>query len=436
MKRQVASPAEWLTDSGLTPAGKIARESYSNFVKYLETLPIPTFRKARALHLLQSNSYDTVAEGFALPPHTVNFSLNNTCNLKCEYCDLNRGQNEWEETSTKVEYSVIDPNERRELPLEKCKNLIDQVEWFRPIIRAHWMESLLYSDLIPFIEYARSKDLPVSMLTNGLLLKKFAPSLVESGVEHLRVSLDGPAHIHDALCGVPGAYDTIVEGLQLLVEENKKLKEPMQIGGYFTITDKNYNEMNALVADLDKKGLLEHMYLGFFMFSFISKDMVNAHNQEHAAVCGATVEETSSQYVDVTKIDMATLLQQKKLIEDKYISKGARINFRPNFTEENLSYSLSTKSIPLPNVRCETHWHSLCVNPAGQIKPMSQCILDPCGDVFEESLLDIWNGEELRDQRVKLHEHGAYHGCMRCWSVYSSIEDAQGSWISNVDEKA
>lgn len=429
MEFKIASPEEWLTDSGLTDQGRQARKTYSRFASYLNSLPMPDFKVSRAFHLLQSHGYDTIPEGYCLPPHTINLSLNNYCNLKCEYCDLSREKEHWEDKNTKADYSIIDPFVRHELPLETCKDIIDQVEWFKPVIRAHWMESLLYPDLLPLIEYTKSKNLPFSMITNGLLLPKFAERLAERDVDALRVSLDGPAEMHDSLCRVPGCYDLVLEGLRKFIDaSHARGKHDVQVGAYFTVTDKNYHTMLEMIEDLDRRGILQDMYVGFFLLTYISKEMVEAHNREHAAVCGAMVEETSIQYADVTKVDPDKLMALKDEIKKRYVSKGARIHFRPDFNRDNLDYCLSPAAIELPNARCETHWHSLCINPDGLIKPMSQCILDPCGDVNEHSLMDIWNGEVLRDQRLKLQEYGAYHGCMRCWSIYSAIEDSQGSW--------
>jgi sulfatase maturation enzyme AslB (radical SAM superfamily) len=118
MTHVLATPNQWLTDSGLTDEGRTARKTYSQHVNFLGSLPVPEFKVSRAMHLLQSNSYDTLPEGYALPPHTINFSLNNRCNLKCSYCDLNRETEHWEDKNTKASYSVIDPRTKHELPLD------------------------------------------------------------------------------------------------------------------------------------------------------------------------------------------------------------------------------------------------------------------------------------------------------------------------------
>ena len=426
---------EWLTDKELTPEGKSARKSFGKFVDYTHNLPIPLYRASRSLHLLQSCTYETSPDGYALPPHTINFCVNNRCNLSCAYCDLSHGRKGNLDINTKVRHNVIDHKTLYELPLETCKRIIDESAWYRPTIRVPWMESLLYRDLLPLIEYTKAKGLPFSMLTNGLLLPKFAKRLCDSGVDALRVSLDGPEAVHDSLCGVKGAYKKILKGLSIIVQEKKKYNLPIQIGCYYTVNDKNYHTMTDFLDNLEQYGLLGEMFVGFYMFNYISKKMVADHNRVHAPICGATVEETSAQYADLAAIDVEAILKQKETIDERFVSKGARIHFRPNFTETNLKFLLVDDSKIFPGSRCETHWHTLYINPKGEVKPLPQCIFDPCGNVNEQSLLDIWNGDVMRKQRMLLRDYRAFYGCMRCWSIYSNIEDMQNSWNDNTDMK-
>ena len=68
-------------------------------------------------------------------------------------------------------------------------------------------------------------------------------------------------------------------------------------------------------------------------------------------------------------------------------------------------------------------------------KPLPQCILDHVGNINEDSFMDVWNSDTMREHRMKLQEHGAYYGCMRCWSIYSNIEDLQDSWSDTTNDK-
>ncbi|MCJ2166242.1 MULTISPECIES: radical SAM protein [unclassified Pseudodesulfovibrio] len=426
--KNVAQPHEWLTDSGLTDNGRQARKSYGKFVSGLTDLLKPIYRTSRVLHLLQSHHYDTAMGAYALPPHTINFCINTSCNLKCQYCDLNHSREEWDGSVAKLRDNLIEPNKRFELPLDVCKKVIDQVAWFKPTIRIPWVEPLLYKDIMPFIEYTKSKDLPFSMLTNGLLLPKFAKRLAEAGIDALRVSLDGPREVHDKMCGVKGTFSKVIEGLKILVEERKKLGIDIQIGCYYTVTDDNDHCLVDFLEELEKEGLLGEIFVGFFMFNYISKNLAELHNKNHADICGYRAAETSSQFADISKLDVQGLVEQRKEIEKRFQGK-TRINFRPFFSERNLNYCVSDEYESFPESRCDVHWHTLYINPQGEVKSFPQCFLGQVGNVQEYSVMDIWNCEAMRDQRLKLRDHRLYDGCKRCYCIYSNLEDVQDSWV-------
>jgi len=425
--KNVAQPKEWLTDSGLTENGKQARKSYADFVSSLNDLLRPVYRTSRVLHLLQAHNYDTSIDGYAIPPHTINFCVNNSCNLHCSYCDLNHGRKNWDNHVAKLRDNVIDPNVRYEFPLETAKKVIDQVAWFKPTIRIPWIEPLLYKDLLPFIEHTKSHNLPFSMLTNGLLLPKFAHRLADAGVDALRVSLDGPREVHDMMCGVKGTFDKNMEGLKMLAEERKRRGTDMQIGCYYTITDTNDHCLVDFLESLDKEGLLDEIFVGFFMFNYISKNLAEKHNAHDAEICGYKAAETSSQYADVTKIDIDGLMRQREEIERRFSSR-TRINFRPYLSRRNLEYCTSDSIENFPESRCDVHWHTFFINPLGQVKCFPQCFHGAVGNVNDDPVMDIWNNEAMRKQRTLLREHKIYEGCKRCYCIYSNLEDVQHTW--------
>jgi MoaA/NifB/PqqE/SkfB family radical SAM enzyme len=81
-------------------------------------------------------------------------------------------------------------------------------------------EFLLRSDALDQIAYARSRDLAVSITSNGMLLD--APTVAaidEAGVTKLIVSLDSAdASRHDELRGVEGCFESAVNGIRLALE--------------------------------------------------------------------------------------------------------------------------------------------------------------------------------------------------------------------------
>jgi radical SAM protein with 4Fe4S-binding SPASM domain len=79
-------------------------------------------------------------------------------------------------------------------------------------------EPLLRPDLEELAAYAREIGLRVNLITNGsLATKERAASLKAAGIDTAQVSLESPdAAVHDALCGVEGAWERTVAGIREL----------------------------------------------------------------------------------------------------------------------------------------------------------------------------------------------------------------------------
>jgi len=413
-------PREWLNDTNLTGIGKVVREQYTNYCKYLDTLGVQSYKVARTKYFLQSVYYWALPDGYALPPHTVNVCVNNICNLRCRYCDFGQHHDD----TFYHQYNVVNSSKKIELPLELCKSIVDQVKWFRPIIRASFREPLLYGDILSFIEYTKKSGLPFWLLTNGFNLTKFAKDLTAIDVDSIRLSLDGPEHLHDEIRGVKNAYKRMMDGVKILIEERRKKKSNMQIGFYFTLNDRNYDKILETVEQLDSEGVLKDVFLSFQWLLYTTKKMAKEHNERHAKVCGGYIQESTVHTVDIYKMDLKEMNEQAKIVEEKYpASKEYRIHFRPSFAYEDLARYRDTEDFPAENPRCKTLWYNMNINPAGDAKSFHHCLLPSVGNLNEQPLMDIWNGTMFRKQRALLQEYEAYHGCSRCWGLYSLLED-------------
>jgi len=410
----------WLTDQDLTEYGNKVRQQYKDFCTYLDGLGLPSFKVARAKYFLQSQQYWVLPDGYSLPPHTINVCVNNLCNLRCRYCDFGQKKDE----TFYHQYNVVDAGKKIELPLELCKSIVDQARWFRPIIRASFREPMLYKDILPFIEYTKLNGLPFWLLTNGFNLQKYAARLVELGVDSIRLSLDGPAHVHDEIRGMKNAYSRMMDGVKAVLSERDKRNSNMQVGFYFTINDHNYNYIAQTVDALHEEGILEQVFINFQWLLYTTEAMAAKHNQQHGPLCGGYVQESTVLTVDVSKMDIEVMSQQAAHIMRKYpTNRGYRIHFRPSFEEADLKRYRDAEDFLVDDPRCRVLWYNMNINPAGDVKTFHHCLLPEAGNVFQTSLMDIWNGSVLRQQRMDLQTQGAYHGCARCWGIYSLLED-------------
>lgn len=413
-------PEEWLSDVGLTERGKEARHEYEQYCNYMQSLKLPSFQIARAKYFLQRQNYWTLPDGYALPPHTINVCPNNICNYRCHYCDF--GQKETDTFYHK--YNIVDNKKKIELTLDICKSIVDQSAWFKPIIRASFREPLLYKDIIPLAAHTKEKGLPFWLLTNGYTLPKHAKDLVTIGVDSIRLSLDGPPAIHNEVAKVKDAYERMMEGVHMLFDEMALQKKQIDIGFYFTINEANYDTMLQTVEALDKEGFLKKSFMSFQWLLYTTKNMAAEHNKTDAEFCGGVVNESTVCSVDIHKMDLKLMSEQYINITQRYpAAEGYRIHFRPSFDLKDLEKYRDTEDFPVDEPRCRVLWYNMNVNPEGEVKTFHHCLLNVAGNVYQNNVMDIWNGATLRDQRVKLASRGAYKGCARCWGVYSLLED-------------
>jgi len=413
-------PEEWLTDLHLTPAGEEVRQQYAGFCNYLDSLNVPSFKVARAKYFLQRTGYWALPEGYALPPHTINVCVNNLCNLRCRYCDFGQRHDE----TFYHKYNVVDRNKSINLPIELCKDIVDQVRWFKPIIRASFREPLLYPNILEFIEYTKKNELPFWLLTNGFNLSKFAKDLVALNVDSIRLSLDGPQAIHDKVRGVPNSYRRMIDGAKLLLQEIQENNSSMALGFYFTVNDWNQHAILETIEALDNEGILKHVFINFQWLLYTTKKLAEEHNRTHGPICGGYVEESTIQNVDMQVLDLRAMSEQAEAIAQRYpAEQGYRIHFRPSFEFEDLTRYRDSEDFPVDAPRCRIPWYNLNINPEGEVKSFHHCLLPVAGNVTTASVMDVWNGETLRSQRDLLRQHGAYRGCARCWGVYSALED-------------
>lgn len=134
-------------------------------------------------------------------PRLVAWELTQRCNLKCSHCRA----------------SAVDEVDPDELTTEECYRVIDDIVAVgSPLLILTGGEPLLRSDIISLATYARGKNLPVAVGTNGTLISdRMALKLKKVPVSRLSVSLDFPnAELQDSFRGVHGAFDDAIWGIE------------------------------------------------------------------------------------------------------------------------------------------------------------------------------------------------------------------------------
>lgn len=160
------------------------------------------------------------------------------CNLRCEFCDYWR-MREPDELST----------------AEYCR-LLEQLA-AAGCVKVHFSggEATLRKDIFDLLAFSAGLGMKTNLTTNGTTLTpERARRLVETGVHGVSLSLDGPdARTHDALRGVPGAFDRTVKGIRRLGRARDRAGSRLKLRLNMVLTRHNYRrlpEVIELAADL------------------------------------------------------------------------------------------------------------------------------------------------------------------------------------------
>lgn len=172
--------------------------------------------------------------------------LNSGCNARCSMCDI------WKEKAG-------------------CMLSHEQIASWAPEWKAQGLktvvlcgESLMHPELWPIVAVLKKCELRIELLTNGLLLRKYA-SQVAAHCHVVRVSLDGPPDLHNRMRGIPTAYEKLAEGIAVL----RAAAPDFPASARCAINRQNFRQLAETVQTAKALGL-----------SGISFSATDVHNEE------------------------------------------------------------------------------------------------------------------------------------------------------------
>lgn len=155
------------------------------------------------------------------------------CNARCEFCSA------WLANAEPMPVGLID-------------GVKDALPYLSEIDLVGWGEPLIHPELDGILEKLRDYCDPrarISLTTNGVHLKKWAPKLVEAGVSDISISIHAARpETHEDLMGLAkGSFAKVVEGMQVIQAyraQGKKIRLSMT----FIVTKQNVDEIPEFIA--------------------------------------------------------------------------------------------------------------------------------------------------------------------------------------------
>ena len=171
----------------------------------------------------------------------------NICNLKCPLCPTGQG---------------LKGRAKGKMPFPNFKKIIDEIgDYLYSLRLENWGEPLLNEEICDMVSYAKSKKINTSFNTNlHFLNEQSAERLILSGLDHIKISLDGARKDSYAKYRIGGDFNKIVNNIKLLVEMRQDLNRTNPfIEIQFIVMKHNEGEIDQikqLSGELGVDGLL------------------------------------------------------------------------------------------------------------------------------------------------------------------------------------
>ena len=347
-------------------------------------------------------------DGRSAPPETVSLFLTFRCNLRCRMC----GQ--WGPNGSAKGYS----REMLESRLSRAEigRLLEDLRRSRPNITLFGGEPLLHPEFAGIVADVKAAGLRCNVITNAVLLERFAEPLVAAGLDEIIFSLDGPREVHDAVRGVPGTFDRAMAGFEALRAAKARAgRSRPRVNVTSVCFESSYLRLPELIPIAESLGadsLTVHHLI------FYDRATYDRHNAEFERIFGTRCYDWEGFVVDeLPGVDAEEVIR----VRDEMRAARTRlaVSFYPNLTDEEIrtwygGFGFRPTSYAC---RCKSPWMVAYVFPDGGVRPFHSMNF-VAGTIREASFGEIWNNEAYRGYRRKVREIGTFPVCSRCTELY------------------
>jgi len=338
-------------------------------------------------------------------PEWIVLGVNNVCNLHCKMCDVGTANLE-----TNFAQNLVGSHPLN-MPMELFKKIVDQTAEAYPKAKLGYAftEPLVYPQLLESLLYAKEKGLETTITTNALNLKRKTPELLEGGVKELYISIDGLQETHNYIRGNKQSFQKAVEGIEFI----KSFENSPEISVFCVITEWNYTE---LVAFADYFSRLPIKKVGFLHQNFVTEELASTHN----ILYGETYRSTHSniELTDLSSIDLAVLNAEIEQVKAK--NYPIEIVFAPNLEGIDILKTFYREPEKKIGKVCNDAFSNVMIKTDGSVIPAhGRCYNVSMGNLYDQTLTEIWNGKTYGQFRGDLMEAGGlFPACSRCCSAF------------------
>lgn len=293
-------------------------------------------------------------------PYLLEFEPTNACNMDCLFC----GRQDMRRPIAYLDYEIY-------------KKLIDEASQYDCCEGissfAGWGEPLLHPHIFNMIEYANKKNLLTSILTNGLLLNnEVIIRLFDSGIDHIKISLQGANIKEYEMLRKSGVYDLVVNNVNKLVNYRNKHNYKTFIQASTSITDEPEYEVKDFVHFWEN--IVDEIYVDYTKFQrLLDIDRIKEYLDKKNSIVN-------------DKVEIINSYKEKTFRNERCVEVNVRLVIHSNNT------------IP---ICCSDFRHEMKI-----------------GNVKESSLKEIWGSKRLTNiRKILISDINKIPYCKLCLSL-------------------
>lgn len=292
------------------------------------------------------------------------------CNCRCVMCDI------WKANQDRRELSADD--------LSRHRPSLSRLGVQTVVLSGG--EPLMHSNLWRLCALLEELGIGITLLSTGLLLRRYAKEIVR-WCDEVIVSLDGSPAVHDRIRNVPRAFARLADGVLAL----RELQPSYRVVARCVVQRANYQDLPQVIETAREIGLSQVSFLA----ADISSEAFNRPapwEEDRVAEVALTSDEAS----ELTNLIERILVTFEADFDSRFIAE------RP---EKMLAIAQYFQALngdgEFPLNRCNAPWVSTVVEADGTVRP---CFFHrPLGNISEHPLEEILNSRPAVEFRRDLN---------------------------------
>lgn len=333
----------------------------------------------------------TIPSEITTLPRSIYIEPTSRCNEFCQQCPR----------------TLLSREDDRDLSFERFRSIVDQFPVLERVVLHGLGEPLLNKELPQMVSYLKKRGTYVLFNSNGIALtEKRGLALIEAGLDEYRLSMDGASRETYAKVRGVDAFEKIWRNVRNFVRLQQQMgKEKPRVSLWFTAMHENLHELPGLV-DLAFENGIRELYLQRLVYfeeglARSQQALFRRSSREELELVRACEERCKTLGITFNAAGSATPVES--LLRDF----GAR------------PWSGCRRPYELTYITSSGNVLSCCFAPFGHRSAREYYDERVLGNIFQEPIEAIWNGERYRQFRQAFEsDHPARH-CSQCgvnWS--------------------